>query len=110
VTDQALLSERLRLVSGAKLEQSLLRDGGAWTTQSIHMVTTAGLRQRQAMTPAIADFLSGFDGTSTLGERILELSTDEPAPPEQIRRECLGLVRRMIGFGFLEREAPGGAA
>jgi methylase of polypeptide subunit release factors len=109
VTDQALLSERLRLVSGAKLEQSLLRDGGAWKAQSVHMITTTGLRQRQAMTPAIADFLSGLDGTNTLGERILELSTDEPAPPEQIRRECLGLVRRMIGLGFLERERPGGA-
>jgi hypothetical protein len=51
--------------------------------------------------PIVAEFFSGCDGTRTLGELISNFSTKVDAPPEQVQKECLDAVRKLIERGFL---------
>jgi len=51
--------------------------------------------------PLVAEFLSRCDGSHTLEELARHLAAKVNASPEQVRKECLEIVRKLIGRGFV---------
>jgi hypothetical protein len=99
--DEQMLDAKLTVSPDAQLDQRLRHSEGKWRPVSLHLVKVAGVPYTQKLEPLVAEFVGRFDGTRTVGQTIQELAAKVDASPEQVRRECLGVVRKLIERGFL---------
>ena len=51
--------------------------------------------------PLVAEFLIECDGARPLAELVADFAAKADALPEQVQRECLAAVRKLIERGFL---------
>jgi len=99
--DEVLLSSRPTLATGLGLHQDYeaLKEG--WTTQSLRLVQTEGLRHEIGLDGGIAAFLGRLDGNHTLEELVQDMAKSAGANPVEVRPQCLATVRVMIANGFV---------
>lgn len=99
--DEQLLGIKPRISAHARLEQIFESSGQGWQPSSLTLKLVKGFPSTISMQPLVAEFLSAFDGARALGEMIDALSAKVDAPPGRVRKECLGVTRQLIEYGFV---------
>ncbi len=100
-SDEELLASKPKLSPDAFLDERLRQSNGAWQPDSLNLRLASGLAFSIALQPLVAEFLAGCDGARPLGERVEELAGKANVPRDQVQRECLAVVRRLIERGFV---------
>jgi hypothetical protein len=100
-TDEKLLHRRPRLAPAVRLEQICKPSEGGWFAESLVLRLTTGFPFHMDVQPLVADFLVKCDGYKTAGEAIEEFARRANAPPEKVKLECLGMIRKLIERGFM---------
>jgi methylase of polypeptide subunit release factors len=99
--EELMLAARFKLSPDAELDQRLRQLDGKWQPASVMLRLNSGLSFSQPLQPLVAEFVGACDGSRTLGESIEELAAKVDADPDQVRRECLAVMRRLIERGFI---------
>jgi hypothetical protein len=100
-SDEQMLAARFKLCSDAQLEQQLRPLENGWQRTSTTLRLMDGLPFSLTVQPLVAEFLGSCDGQRTLGELTEELAGNVNANPEQVRRECLAVMRQLVERGFV---------
>jgi SAM-dependent methyltransferase len=100
--DSDLMDLKPKLAADVRLEQVFQQIEGGWKRETISLKQKKGLDPYLVLDPVVAEFLSGFDGVRTVGEVITGFTGKVDAHPEQVRKECIEAVRKLIERGFLE--------
>ncbi len=100
-TDDQLLAVKPKLSVDARLEQIFQRVDGGWNRESLTLRLVKGFEYFLGLQPIVAEFLSGCDGTRTLAELTGDFAAKVDAPLQQVQKECLDVVRKLIERGFL---------
>jgi hypothetical protein len=85
----------------ARLEQVLQKASPGWKSTSLTLKLAKGFPFSLSVQPLVAEFLGNCDGNRSLGELISELAPKVGATPEQVRKECLEVVRTLIAHGYV---------
>ena len=99
--DDKLLAVRPKLAPGVRLEQICVQGGGQWRAESLTLRLTTGFPFHMAMQPLVAEFLATCDGSRTAEEAVQSLAESVKAPIEQVRRECIAMIRKLVERGFI---------
>ena len=99
--DATLLSVRPRLSPDARLEQVFQPKDDGWKLDGITLRMSKGLNPIMGLQPVVAEFLLNCDGARPLSEIVSEFTAKVDAPREQVQRECLAAIRKLIERGFL---------
>jgi methylase of polypeptide subunit release factors len=100
-SDEQLLGLRPKLSMDARLEQIFQPTEDGWKRESLTLRLVKGFQYFLGLQSIVAEFLSGCDGTRTLAQLIGDFATKVNAPCEQVQKECLDVVRKLIERGFL---------
>ena len=100
-TDEKLLALRPRMAPNARLEQVCVQHEGQWRAEALTMRLISGFPFHMNVQPLVAEFLVTCDGTRTAGEAIDAFAAQANAPVEAVRRECLGIIRKLLERGFM---------
>ncbi|HEY9126412.1 MAG TPA: class I SAM-dependent methyltransferase [Acidobacteriaceae bacterium] len=99
--DAALLAIRPRLTPSVRLEQICLQGGGQWRAESLTLRLISGFPFHLTVQPLVAEFLATCDGTLTAEESIRNFAAQVNAPLDQVQRECIAMIRKLIERGFM---------
>jgi predicted RNA methylase len=99
--DEKLLAIRPQLAPNVRLEQICKAGGSQWRAESLTLRLISGFPFHMAMQPLVAEFLATCDGSQTADEAIQAFAATASAPIEQVRRECLMMIRKLIERGFI---------
>ena len=99
--DDALLATRPKLAPGVRLEQICVQGGGQWRAESLTLRLTTGFPFHMSMQPLVAEFLATCDGSRTAEEAVQSFAESVSAPLEQVRRECIAMIRKLVERGFI---------
>lgn len=100
-SDEALLGARLKLSPDTLLDRQFRQADGRWQVTGTSLRFTAGIPSTLRLEPSVADFLAGLDGRRTLRESIRDLSQRVSADSAIVQRDCLAVVRMLIGRRFV---------
>lgn len=100
-TDEQMLGVKPKLSPSVVLDQQFQQSDKGWEQKSLKLRLAEGIPFSLALEPLVAEFVSHCDGKRTLGELIQALASKVNANSEQVQRECLSVVRRLIERGFL---------
>jgi methylase of polypeptide subunit release factors len=99
--DTTLLATRPRLAQHVRLEQICVPAGGQWRAESLTLRLISGFPFHLTVQPLVAEFLATCDGSRTAAESIQTLSASISAPADQVQRECIAMIRKLIERGFM---------
>jgi hypothetical protein len=100
-SDEQMLAAKLKLSPDAQLDQQFKPADSKWQRTSLVLRLTGGFPASLNMQPLVAEFISNCDGARTLGELTGDLAGKVNAGVDQVRKECLTVVRQLIERGFL---------
>jgi hypothetical protein len=100
-SDDQLLGVKPKLSENVRLEMIYQQAEEGWKRESLILRFVKGFDLFLGLQPIVAEFLSGCDGTRALSELIGNFATKADAPFEQVQKECLDVVRKLIERGFL---------
>lgn len=100
-TNDHLLNEKPILSRDAQLVHSYRQQGTGWETASLRLHLTQGIPLSIGIQPLVASFIAQCDGNRTLGELIRGLAEKVNATREQVEKECLQIVRKLMEEGYL---------
>jgi len=100
-SDDQMLAMKPTLSPHARLEQVLQKASAGWKGTSLTLKLAKGFPFSLSVQPLVAEFLGNCDGNRGLGEVISELAPRVDAPAEQVRKECLAVVRTLIAHGYV---------
>lgn len=98
--DDELIGLKPKLSPNVRLEQSFQQIEGGWKRESLNL-RKKGMNPVMGLETIVAEFLSGCNGQRTLREVIDSFAARVDAPPEQVRKECLEAVRKLVERGFV---------
>jgi methylase of polypeptide subunit release factors len=99
--DEKLLATRPKLAPQVRLEQICDQSGSQWRAESLTLRLISGFPFHMTVQPLVAEFLATCDGTRTADEAIQAFAVTANAPLEQVRSECLMMIRKLIERGFI---------
>lgn len=99
--DEQLLAVKPSLAPDVRLEQVFQQTKGGWQRESLTLRLPKAFNLFLGLQPIVAEFFSGCEGTRTLGELIDDFAAKVDASHEQVQKECLDAVRKLIERGFL---------
>jgi predicted RNA methylase len=99
--DRDLLATRPRLASNVRLEQICVQGGGQWRAESLTLRLISGFPFHLTVQPLVAEFLATCDGSRTAGEAVQSFAASVNAPKDQVQRECIAMIRKLIERGFM---------
>jgi len=99
--DEKLLAIRPKLAPSVRLEQICNQSAGQWHAESLTLRLTSGFPFHLTVQPLVAEFLATCDGSRTAAEAIDGFAVTANAPIENVRSECLGMIRKLIERGFI---------
>ncbi len=99
--DEQLLQVKPKVAADARLEQVFQQADGGWQRESVTLRLGKGFEFFVELQPVLADFLKGCSGNRTVAEAIAEFAAKVNAPRDELQRECLKVVRKLIERGFL---------
>ena len=100
-TDDKLLAIKPKLAPHTRLEQICEQAGDRWRAEALTLRLISGFPFHVTIQPLVAEFLATCDGVRTADQAIQGLATAANAPLDTVRRECLGMIRRLIERGFM---------
>jgi predicted RNA methylase len=100
-SDDQLLPVKPRLAPYCRLEQFFQPGKGQWQPTSLNLRLLKGIPFFLGLQAPVAGFLNGCDGSRTVGEIVQKFAAQVDAPFEQVQKECLGIIRKLIERGFL---------
>jgi methylase of polypeptide subunit release factors len=100
-SDEQMMAVKPRLSPNARLEQFFQPGDGKWQPSSLNLRLVKGFPFFVGLQPLVAGFLSSCNGSRTVSELIQELARQVDAPLEQVQKECLGVLRKLIERGFV---------
>jgi hypothetical protein len=100
-TDDVLLASHPRLSPRARLEQISQASEEGWLRPSIELRNGNGLERSCSVDQQVAAFLSHFNGRRSLHDLLGMLSAQPGVGAEQVRSQCLAVVRRLIQQGIV---------
>lgn len=100
-TDERLLQLKPKLNPQTRLEQAFHLIDEGWKLQDVTLRIPRGFNPFIGLQPAVAEFLVQCDGNRSLDQVIAGFAANVNAPREQVQRECLEAVRKLIERGFL---------
>lgn len=100
-SDEQMQTVKPQLSSHARLEQAFQQADGGWQGGALTLRLAKGFPFSVGVQPLVAEFLAGCDGKHTLAELVDALAGKVNAPPGQVARECLSVVRTLIERGFM---------
>ena len=103
-TEEQLLAARFRIAPEVVLDQHLRFEGARWQQESLVLRLNGGLHYTAVLQPLVADFVMRFTGRGTLAEMIAGFAELDGVKPDQVRKECLEITRRLVDRGFLTVE------
>jgi len=90
-----------RMSPDAQRDQQLRPSDKGWQLTSLTLRLTSGVLLSQSLQPLVAEFVGACDGSRTLAELTEALAAKVNASLDQVRRECLVVMRQLIERGFL---------
>ena len=99
--DEELLAMRTKLAPHVRLEQICDQSQGRWRAESLTLRLVSGFPFHMTVQPLVAEFLATCDGSRTAEEAIAAFAAQVDAPLEQVRSECLTMIRKLIERGFI---------
>lgn len=87
------------LSAGVQMEQVMEYKKPGWAPASITLITTSAYPFNLSLQPLVAEFLGRCDGVRTLGELAGAVAAKVNAPREQVERECIDIMRKLIKQG-----------
>lgn len=99
--DEQLLATRPRLAASVRLEQICDQANGQWHAESLTLRLISGFPFHMTVQPLVAEFLATCDGSRTADEAIQSFAVTANAPLDQVRKECLTMIRKLIERGFI---------
>jgi Methyltransferase small domain len=90
-----MMAWKPRLPSDAHIDQQLRLEDGEWKSSSMQLRRPGSLRSSLALDSQVADFLRRCDGTRTLYELARDFATGIKADPEQVRKQCCAVIRKL---------------
>ena len=99
--DQSLLSACPRLADNVRLNQICDQSGDQWRAESLTLQLVTGFPFHLTVQPLVAEFLATCDGKRSAEEAIRAFATSASAPLDQVQRECLAMIRKLIEKGFM---------
>jgi predicted RNA methylase len=99
--DDQLLPIKPRLAPYCRLEQFFQPGNGQWVPTSLNLRLLKGIPFFIGLQAPVAGFLNGCDGSRTVGEVVQAFAKQVDAPFDQVQRECLAIIRKLIERGFL---------
>jgi hypothetical protein len=100
-SDDQMLAAKPRLSPHARLEQVFQQGEDGWQRNSLTLRLVKGFPSSLGVQPLVAEFLGSCNGSHSLGQIIDELTAKVNAPPEQVRTECLKVIRSLVERGFV---------
>ncbi len=112
-SEDALLQVPYRASPDLCLERRSKPSADGWLEVSASIRLEKGLAYQGTVDPFMANLILGCDGRRPLGDLLNDLAASLGMEPEKIRPTFCGLVRRLVGQGFLlppmglvERDQP----
>jgi predicted RNA methylase len=99
--DDQLLAIRPKLAPAVRLEQICFQGEGQWRAESLTIRLITGFPFHMTVQPLVAEFLATCDGSRTADEAIQAFAVTAGAPLDQVRSECLQMIRKLIERGFM---------
>jgi methylase of polypeptide subunit release factors len=99
--DDKLLAIRPKLAPAVRLEQICLQGEGRWRAESLTLRLITGFPFHMTVQPLVAEFLATCDGSRTAEQAIQDFAVTAGAPLDQVRRECIQMIRKLIERGFM---------
>ena len=100
--DADLLDGTFALAAHDLLEQVVQFRDGVWALHEISVSLQDGLGFRAGLDPTTVELLTGLDGTRKLGRVAEDVARRKQVDRSVLERDAAGLVRGMLGAGFLE--------
>ena len=100
-SDEQLLAVKPKMSPDAQLDQQLRPSDKGWQLTSLTLRLTSGVLFSQSLQPLVAEFVGACDGSRTLAELTEALAVKVNASLDQVRRECLAVMRQLIERGFV---------
>jgi cyclopropane fatty-acyl-phospholipid synthase-like methyltransferase len=100
-SDEQILAVKPRLSPHCRLEQVFKPSDQGWQSATVNLRLAKGIPFSVGLQGLVAEFLGGCTGTRSVGDLIQALAREATAPVEQVRAECIAIVRRLIERGFL---------
>jgi hypothetical protein len=99
--DEKLLATSPHLARNVRLEQICDQSGDQWRAESLTLRLVSGFPFHLTVQPLVAEFLATCDGKRTVDEATRAFASSANAPVEQVQRECLAMIRKLIEKGFM---------
>ena len=99
--DDQLIATKPRLAPYCRLEQFFQPGSGQWVPTSLNLRLLKGIPFFLGLQAPVAGFLNAFDGNRTVGEIVQDFARQVDAPFDQVKKECLAIIRKLIERGFL---------
>jgi SAM-dependent methyltransferase len=100
--DAELMELSPRLAQHTRLVQVMGPSDQGWSPRALRLQLT-GPRSRQIdIDPGVAQFIGGLTGAARLGQLIQQMAGRADAPPEQVARECVAVIRKLLAQGYLQ--------
>jgi len=99
--DADLLDGTFALAEHDLLEQRVQFRDGVWALAEASASLQDGLGFRAGLDPMTVELLAGLDGTRKLGRLVEDVARREQVDRTALERDAAGLVRGMLGAGFL---------
>ncbi len=100
-SDDQMAGVKPRLAPYARLEQFFQPGDGQWQPISLNLRLLKGFPFFIGLQAPVAGFLTGCNGTRTVAELVQDFAKKVDAPFEQVQKECLAILRKLIERGFL---------
>jgi methylase of polypeptide subunit release factors len=105
-SDADLLSSRLRVGDGVRLQTTSSPDAGGWQTEAASLATSSGFRWSMECDEAVAALVAGCDGTRPLTDLVSVLAVATGVSPDDLAPPVCTTVRGLVDRGILEPPSP----
>lgn len=99
--DEQLLNQKPALSPDAQLIQSYRQQQSGWETASLRLHLARGIPASIGIQPLVAGFIAQCDGSRAVRDLIRDLAEKVNASGEQVEKECLQIIRKLLEQGFL---------
>jgi methylase of polypeptide subunit release factors len=100
---RAMLDETFALADAARLEQHGVLEQGEWALAEIALSLEEGAGFRATLDPGTAELLAALDGRRPLAAVVDDLAARQEVDREGLAEDAIGVVRGLLGAGFLVR-------
>ncbi len=100
-TDEALFAERLKLMPGHVISQTMTADQGEWQSAGLKLCATAGIVFEGEIDTHAATMIARCDGTTPLRDLFKDVTDRVDESAERVAQVCAQVARQLLRSGVL---------